>query len=87
MGIFVSVILFNAGWLQQYEHKQASFARPTYACFAGYSKSVLKTRLRFPFNLLLGVTRKSDQNTASRVSKMTSKISLHIIHIFLYSLS
>ena len=49
MGIFVSVILFNAGRLQQYEHKQASFARPTYACTAGYSKSVLRTRLRFPF--------------------------------------
>ena len=49
MGIFVSVILFNAGRLQQYEHKQASFARPTYACTAGHSKSVLRTRLRFPF--------------------------------------
>ena len=24
-------------WLQQYEHKQASFARPKYACTAGYS--------------------------------------------------
>ena len=41
----------------------------------------------FLFNALFGVTRKSDQNTASRVSKMTSKISLHIIHIFPYSLS
>ena len=24
-------------WLQQYEHKQAAFARPKYACTAGYS--------------------------------------------------
>ena len=55
MGIFVSVILFNAGRLQQYEHKQASFARPTYACTAGYSKSVLRTRLRRNQSLFLQV--------------------------------
>ena len=53
MGIFVSVILFNAERLQQYEHKQASFARQPYACTAGYSKSVWRTRLRFPFQRII----------------------------------
>ena len=62
--------------LQQYEHQQAAFARPKYACTAGYSTSVKTFRIaKDRVNLLNILYACIELFTFGCRSRVTSKIS------------